>query len=275
MNNRYFKLIQLIVTSLAFYYLYNFFRNDVNTSDIDLKIGPNSLLIITLFFLANNLHSLGWSDLYTKEQGFNNKDTYLFAMKSHIGKYSFVKFGNFFIRLSQNYEKTKKKDFFTKALLEQTVFVIFGISFGLFYVLSAYSAILIIFFVVLFNFLLIYVFNKFINKKIKSSIEIKTFSFYIATMFLQFFSLSIFFNSVGFDEYLYFAGIYLFSSAISIVVSVIPAGLGVKESIFIYVSNGILNNTFYFNLLIELSILFIISDFLSYLYSLILLKNKN
>tara|TARA_B100000287_G_scaffold372814_1_gene371655 strand:- start:678 stop:1505 length:828 start_codon:yes stop_codon:yes gene_type:complete len=275
MNNRYFKLIQLIVTSLAFYYLYNFFRNEVNTSDIDLKIGPNSLLIITLFFLANNLHSLGWSDLYTKEQGFNNKDTYLFAMKSHIGKYSFVKFGNFFIRLSQNYEKTKKKDFFTKALLEQTVFVIFGISFGLFYVLSAYSAILIIFFVVLFNFLLIYVFNKFINKKIKSSIEIKTFRFYIATMFLQFFSLSIFFNSVGFDEYLYFAGIYLFSSAISIVVSVIPAGLGVKESIFIYVSNGILNNTFYLNLLIELRILFIISDFLSYLYSLILLKNKN
>ena len=196
-------------------------------------------------------------------------------MKSHIGKYSFVKFGNFFIRLSQNYEKTKKKDFFTKALLEQTVFVIFGISFGLFYVLSAYSAILIIFFVVLFNFLLIYVFNKFINKKIKSSIEIKTFRFYIATMFLQFFSLSIFFNSVGFDEYLYFAGIYLFSSAISIVVSVIPAGLGVKESIFIYVSNGILNNTFYLNLLIELRILFIISDFLSYLYSLILLKNKN
>lgn len=275
MNNRYFKLIQLIVTSLAFYYLYNFFRNEVNTSDIDLKIGPNSLLIITLFFLANNLHSLGWSDLYTKEQGFNNKDTYLFAMKSHIGKYSFVKFGNFFIRLSQNYEKTKKKDFFTKALLEQTVLVIFGISFGLFYVLSAYSAILIIFFVVLFNFLLIYVFNKFINKKIKSSIEIKTFRFYIATMFLQFFSLSIFFNSVGFDEYLYFAGIYLFSSAISMVVSVIPAGLGVKESIFIYVSNGILNNTFYLNLLIELRILFIISDFLSYLYSLILLKNKS
>ena len=275
MNNRYFKLIQVIVTSLAFYYLYNFFRNEVNTSEINLQIGTNSLLVILLFFLANNLHSLGWSDLYTKEQGFDHKDTYLFAMKSHIGKYSFVKFGNFFIRLSQNYEKTKKKDFFTKALLEQTVFVIFGISFGLFYVLSAYSAILIIFFVVLFNFLLIYVFNKFINKKIKSSIEIKTFRFYIATMFLQFFSLSIFFNSVGFDEYLYFAGIYLFSSAISIVVSVIPAGLGVKESIFIYVSNGILNNTFYLNLLIELRILFIISDFLSYLYSLILLKNKN
>ena len=73
----------------------------------------------------------------------------------------------------------------------------------------------------------------------------------------------------------HFKGPVLFSSAISIIVSVIPAGLGVKESIFIYVSNGILNSTTFLNLLIELRILFIISDFLSYLYSVILLKYKN
>ena len=275
MNNRYFKLIQIIVTSLAFYYLYNFFRNEVNTSELNLKFETNSLLVIILFFLVNNFHSFGWSNLYTKEQGFNYRDTYLFAMKSHIGKYSFVKFGNFFIRLSQNYEQTKKKDFLAKAVLEQSVLVIFGISFGIFYVLSASNAVLIIVLVVILNFLFIYLFNKFINKKIRNSIEIKTFSFYIATVFLQFGALSLYFNSAGFDEYLYFAGIYLFSSAISIVMSVIPAGLGVKESIFIYVSNGILDSTFFLNLLIELRILFIISDFLSYLYSVMLLKNKN
>ena len=275
MNNRYFKLIQIIVTSLAFYYLYNFFRNEVNTSELNLKFETNSLLVIILFFLVNNFHSFGWSNLYTKEQGFNYRDTYLFAMKSHIGKYSFVKFGNFFIRLSQNYEQTKKKDFLAKAVLEQSVLVIFGISFGIFYVLSASNAVLIIVLVVILNFSFIYLFNKFINKKIRNSIEIKTFSFYIATVFLQFGALSLYFNSAGFDEYLYFAGIYLFSSAISIVMSVIPAGLGVKESIFIYVSNGILDSTFFLNLLIELRILFIISDFLSYLYSVMLLKNKN
>ena len=275
MNNRYFKLIQVIVTSLAFYYLYNFFRNEVNTSELNLKFETNSLLVIILFFLVNNFHSFGWSNLYTKEQGFNYRDTYLFAMKSHIGKYSFVKFGNFFIRLSQNYEQTKKKDFLAKAVLEQSVLVIFGISFGIFYVLSASNAVLIIVLVAILNFSFIYLFNKFINKKIRNSIEIKTFSFYIATVFLQFGALSLYFNSAGFDEYLYFAGIYLFSSAISIVMSVIPAGLGVKESIFIYVSNGILDSTFFLNLLIELRILFIISDFLSYLYSVMLLKNKN
>ena len=163
-----------------------------------------------------------------------------------------------------------KSNWFTKSIIP-----FFGISFGIFYILSSSSAVLIIFLIVILNFLLIYLFNKFINKKLRSSIETKTFLFYIATVFLQFGSLSIFFNSVGFDEYLYFAGIYLFSSAISIVVSVIPAGLGVKESIFIYLSNGILNSTSFLNLLIELRILFIISDFLSYLYSVILLKYKN
>ena len=275
MNNKYFQLIQVIVTSLAFYYLYNFFKNEVNSSEINLQIGTNSLLIIVLLFLANSFHSYGWADLFSKENEFDYKDTYLFAMKSHIGKYSFIKFGNFFIRLSQNYEATEKKKFFTKAVLEQIILVVFGLSFGLFYVLPLNSLISIIFLVIVLNFILMYIFRKFINKKTKTLIEIKNFRFYIATAFLQFSSLSIYFNDLDFDEYLYFAGIYLFSSAISIIVSVIPAGLGVKESIFLYVSNGIFNSVYFLNILIQIRILFIIADILSYLYSVILLKNKN
>tara|TARA_B100001113_G_scaffold26599_1_gene19268 strand:- start:717 stop:1544 length:828 start_codon:yes stop_codon:yes gene_type:complete len=275
MNNKYFQLIQVVVTSLAFYYLYNFFSNEANSSEINIQIGTNALLIIVLLFLANSCHSYGWADLYNKEQGFDYKDTYLFAMKSHIGKYSFIKFGNFFIRLSQNYEQTEKKKFLTKALLEQFILVVFGMSFGLFYVLPTNNPILIIFLIIMINFILMYLFRKFINKKTKGLIEFKNFRFYIATTFLQFISLSIYFNDLDFEKYLYFAAIYLFSSAISIIVSVIPAGLGVKESIFLYVSSGIFNNTYFLNLLIEIRILFIISDILSYLYSVILLKNKN
>lgn len=275
MNNKYFQLIQVIVTSLAFYYLYNFFRNEVNSSEINLQIGTNSLLIIVLLFLANSFHSYGWADLYSKENEFDYKDTYLFAMKSHIGKYSFVKFGNFFIRLSQNYEQTEKKIFFTRAVLEQSILVLFGMSFGLFYVLPINSPISIIFLVVVLNFILMYLLRKLINKKTEKLIEVKNFRFYIATVFFQFSSLSIYFNELDFEEYLYFAGIYLFSSAISIIVSIIPAGLGVKESIFLYVSNGIFNNIYFINILIQIRVLFIVADILSYLYSVILLKSKN
>lgn len=265
----------MIVTSLAFYYLYNFFRNEVNSSEINLQIGTNSLLIIVLLFLANSFHSYGWADLYSKENEFDYKDTYLFAMKSHIGKYSFVKFGNFFIRLSQNYEQTEKKKFFTGAVIEQSILVLFGMSFGLFYVLPINSPIPIIFLVVVLNFILMYLLRKLINKKTEKLIEIKNFRFYITTVFFQFSSLSIYFNELDFEEYLYFAGIYLFSSAISIIVSIIPAGLGVKESIFLYVSNGIFNSIYFINILIQIRILFIVADILSYLYSVILLKSKN
>ena len=275
MNNKYFQLIQVIVTSLAFYYLYNFFRNEVNSSEINLQIGTNSLLIIVLLFLANSFHSYGWADLHNKEKEFDYKDTYLFAMKSHIGKYSFVKFGNFFIRLSQNYEQTEKKKFFTSAVIEQSILVLFGMSFGLFYVLHINSPISIIFLVVVLNFILMYLLRKLINKKTEKLIEIKNFRFYIATAFFQFSSLSIYFNELDFEEYFYFAGIYLFSSAISIIVSIIPAGLGVKESIFLYVSNGIFNSIYFINILIQIRILFIVADILSYLYSVILLKSKN
>ena len=275
MNNKYFQLIQVIVTSLAFYYLYNFFRNEVNSSEINLQIGTNSLLIIVLLFLANSFHSYGWADLYSKENEFDYKDTYLFAMKSHIGKYSFVKFGNFFIRLSQNYEQTEKKKFFTSAVIEQSILVLFGMSFGLFYVLPINSPISIIFLVVVLNFILMYLLRKLINKKTEKLIEIKNFRFYITTVFFQFSSLSIYFNELDFEEYLYFAGIYLFSSAISIIVSIIPAGLCVKESIFLYVSNGIFNSIYFINILIQIRILFIVADILSYLYSVILLKSKN
>ena len=108
---------------------------EVNSSDINLQIVTYSLFFIVLLFLANSFHSYGWADLYNKENEFDYKDTYLFAMKSHVGKYSFVKFGNFFIRLSQNYEQTEKKKFFTSAVIEQSILVLFGMSFGLFYVL--------------------------------------------------------------------------------------------------------------------------------------------
>ena len=51
MNNRYFKLIQLSPHWLSITFIISL-EMKINTSDIDLKIGPNSLLIITLFFFG-------------------------------------------------------------------------------------------------------------------------------------------------------------------------------------------------------------------------------
>ena len=274
MNNKYFRFIQLAVTLLAFYYLYSFFINDVNLNDIKINFDLDTLVVVSLFFFCNVCHSLGWSRLFSKEESFDKRETYLFGMKSHIGKYSFVKFGNFFIRLSQDYEKISKKRFLSKATIEVLTLIVFSLSFGLFQTSLIENEIIKIITILIINLLIIYLFNSVgIGKKL-IRLEIQTLWYYLATTFLQFFSLVYFFYSLELNEYIYLAAIYLFSSAISILVSIIPAGLGVKESIFIFIISEVIGKTDIFSLVVELRILFIFADLLSYLYSLLLLKNK-
>ena len=275
MNNRYFRFIQLGVTILAFYYLFNFFVSDVNLNDLNINFSLDKLLIVVLFFLSNVFHSIGWSKLFSQDENLDTRETFLFGMKSHIGKYSFVKFGNFFIRLSQNYEQIGKKRFLGKAAVEQITLVLFGLTFGLFQITLIDNEIIKIITILIINLFLIYSFNSFVMNKKLIKIDMGTLWYYLGTTFVQFSCLLYFFYSSGLNEYVYYAAIYLFSSAISILVSVIPAGLGVKESIFIFTISGLVNKSNIFNLLIELRILLIIADFLSYLFSIYLIKKKN
>ena len=274
MNNKYFRFIQLGVTILAFYYLFNFFVSDVNLNDLNINFSLDKFLIVVLFFLSNVFHSIGWSKLFSQDENLDTRETFLFGMKSHIGKYSFIKFGNFFIRLSQDYEQIGKKRFLGKAAIEQITLVLFGLTFGLFQFTLIGNEIIKIITILIINLFLIYSFNSFVMNKKLIEIDIGTFWYYLCTTFIQS-CLLYFFYSSGLNEYVYYAAIYLFSSAISILVSVIPAGLGVKESIFIFTISGLVNKSYILNLLIELRILLIIADFLSYLCSIYLIKNKN
>ena len=273
MNNKYFRFIQLGVTILAFYYLFNFFVSDVNLNDLNINFSLDKFLIVVLFFLSNVFHSIGWSKLFSQDENLDTRETFLFGMKSHIGKYSFIKFGNFFIRLSQDYEQIGKKRFLGKAAIEQITLVLFGLTFGLFQFTLIGNEIIKIITILIINLFLIYSFNSFVMNKKLIEIDIGTFWYYLCTTFIQFSCLLYFFYSSGLNEYVYYAAIYLFSSAISILVSVIPAGLGVKESIFIFTISGLVNKSYILNLLIELRILLIIADFLSYLCSIYLIKN--
>ena len=275
MNNKYFRLIQLVVTILAFYYLFNFFVNDINLNELNISFSIDNLAVVILFFFSNVFHSLGWSRLFSKGEDFDSRETYLFGMKSHIGKYSFVKFGNFFIRLSQDYEQISKKRFLTKAAVEQIVLIIFGLTFGLFQISLIDNEIIKIFTILIVNLFIIYLFNSLIINKKLIKVGLPTLWYYLGVTFIQFSSLLYFFYFLGVNEYIYFAAIYLFSSAISILISIIPAGLGVKESIFIFTISSVVNKSNMLSLLIELRILLIIADLLSYIYSTYLLKKKN
>ncbi|MBC8299184.1 MAG: hypothetical protein H8E55_25795 [Pelagibacterales bacterium] len=277
MNNKYFKLIQSIVTFLAFFYLYNFFNENINSNEINIRFTSKSLLIIFLLFVSNHLHSLGWSKILSDSESLSKKDTYLYAMKSHIGKYSFLKFGNFFIKLSQDYEKISKRNFLVKAAIEQISSVAIALTFGLF-ILYNDNLLLTFGLVLLINAILFFIFTKLAVKRSQIS-EKSTYSngyllYYLGNTCIQFLTIAYFFKSVEISQFIYFSAVYLFSSAISIVVSIIPAGLGVKESIFLYFSAVNLGQTEILNTLIQLRFLFIFADIVSYFYSLFLLKKN-
>ena len=186
MNNKYFKLIQSIVTFLAFFYLYKFFNENINSNEINIRFTSKSLLIIFLLFVSNHLHSLGWSKILSDSESLSKKDTYLYAMKSHIGKYSFVKFGNFFIRLSQDYEQIGKKRFLGKAAIEQITLVLFGLTFGLFQITLIDNEIIKIITILIINLFLIYLFNSFVMNKKLIKIDMGTLWYYLGTTFVQF-----------------------------------------------------------------------------------------
>jgi len=277
MNNKYFKLIQSIVTCLAFFYLYKFFNENINSNEINIRFTPKSFLIILLLFISNHLHSLGWSRILANSEKLSKKDTYLFAMKSHIGKYSFLKFGNFFIKLSQDYEKINKRNFFGKAIIEQISSVVIALTFGI-YILYNDNSLLTFGLVLLVNAILFLLFTKLTANKSRIS-EKSTYSnsylfYYLSTTCIQFLAIAYFFKSVEITQFVYFSAVYLFSSALSIVVSVIPAGLVVKESIFLYFASINLGETELLNTLIQLRFLFIFADIVSYFYSLFLLKRN-
>ena len=114
-------------------------------------------------------------------------------MKSHIGKYSFLKFGNFFIKLSQDYEKISKRNFLVKAAIEQISSVAIALTFGLFIL---YNDNLLVTFglVLLINAILFFIFTKLAVKRSQIS-EKSTYSngyllYYLGNTCIQFLSVN-------------------------------------------------------------------------------------
>lgn len=272
MKNKLFNIFQIVVTILSFYYLYIFFTKEYNSININLTYNSSNFFVLLFLFASNYLHSLGWASLNLQSNGLNSKKTILFAMKSHIGKYSFIKFGNFFIRLSQNFEKTQKKDFFTNMFLEQFIFVFFGLMFGIFIKLPSFYNTIKYLLIFIFLIIILFLIQKF-NSKNKNLENNKNFLiYYLLTILSQFAALNLFFFNFSINDFILYSSVYLFSSAISMIVSIFPAGLGVKESIVIFITSLFTENTDLLNILITVRSLFIFSDILSYIYSIILLK---
>lgn len=266
-ENIIFKILKLITTVASFLYLYHYFSDAYIREAINIKFGAQGLIFISLFVFSNILLSIAWSKNIRKIFDLDEVDSFLVSMRSYIGKYAAIKIGSYVIKYSQDFKLFDKKKFLKLAFFEQLVSLIVGLTFGIFFLFkdveNNFLPLVIIF---LINFLLFFAFKYSVSKKNNLFSKIVNNSaIYMLNSFYLFFIIAEYIKTYNFNKYLLISAIYIFVSSLSMIVSIIPAGLGVKEAGLIFLLTGIIQEEELINLLIELRIFFIISDILSYL----------
>lgn len=270
-ENLIFKVLKVLVTVASFLYLYNYLSDSYIKETIDIKFGIQGLMFISLFVFSNILLSIAWSKNIREIFGLNEFDSFLVSMRSYIGKYAAIKIGSYVIKYSQDYKLFDKKQFLKLAFFEQIVSLIVGLTFGVFYLYkdleNTFFPLILIF---LINFLLFFALKYSVSKKnnLFSKIVNNT-ALYMLNSFYLFFIISEYIKTYNLNEYLLISAIYIFVSSLSMIFSIIPAGLGVKEAGLIFLLTGLIQENEIINLLIELRIFFIISDIFSYLLGLL------
>tara|TARA_Y100000591_G_C21810249_1_gene687448 strand:- start:182 stop:1045 length:864 start_codon:yes stop_codon:yes gene_type:complete len=188
-------------------------------------------LLVIIYFIVG----VTWVKFSTKNIQVNKKNIFFDWAYSNIGKYFPGGIGLITIRLNQDGSKEKSKRIFFGLFEEQFLVPILSLPVLLISTLFLDKS-YVYFGLILLQFGVVYLF-KFIyfkNQKIKD-ISILNFSNYLivtilSTNFLTFF---IFFN-LGYENFLNQGIYYLIASYIGLLFVGIPAGIGIREAIFIF-----------------------------------------
>ena len=266
------KKVNLLVALISIFYLIylinqNFKLNLFNLKKINLF---ELLILLFVYFLVGHT----WVKFSNKDKTIYNKKIFYDWAYSNLGKYFPGGLGLVSIRLNQDDESKDSKKVFIGLLEEQflipllTLPVLFLSTFYIdsknFFLLFFLSQIIIYFVIKSIYFL---------NKKIKK-ISLLNQSLYLLPYLLlnQFLIFFIFYN-FGFKNYITYSIIYLISVNLGLFFVGVPAGFGVREIIFLFLSNGDVNLSNQLEVIIYIRILYLIVDISYGLFGL-LMKNR-
>ena len=258
------KRINLIISIISIFYISSLIRDEFNISvyTFTLNISEVIVLLIVYFFIG-----LTWVKFNSSN---NNKEkTHIFFdwSFSNIGKYFPGGLGVISIRLDQQSKKPDSKKIMFGLLEEQ--FLIPILSLPVLLITNIYlknidstNNLKIIIFMIVIQFVTIFVFKKvyFKNNKINKNSMLNYSNYiFISLILTNLFTFLIFYN-FGFRDYLPRAIYYLIASYIGLFFVGVPAGLGIREAIFIFLLNTTSSTFSNFDILIHIRLLYLICD---------------
>lgn len=225
------KTILRILNLAAFcFFIYIVFSTEYKIDEI---INPSnfSLLCLSFLFLLLSQLNIGlvWSLFINKSSNISFKLSFMGWINSIKGKYVPGKITSPILRIENVVKSKNKKHYYLVVLIENLYLVFTNIFLGVYIFLQDFYS---------FNFhLLIYIILNFLIYSFarvkKENIYFKYLSFSNLFQFINLFNLAgVYFASKIFfiDKALEFALIYQLSIAISMIISIVPAGIGLREA---------------------------------------------
>ena len=265
------KKFNLLISIASFTYIYRLISDNlINTNfEFNLNYIEFILLIITYVFIG-----ITWVKFSSQDNKQTYKDIFFDWAYSNLGKYVPGGIGVVSIRLNQgNSKKNSKKILF--GLLEEQFLVPFlslpVLLACIFFIKESY----LIYFLVVFQILFIFIIKNiyFRNESLRNNSLLNYSNYLLISILLSNFLTILIFYNLGFDNYLYQGLYYLIASYSALLFVGVPSGIGIREGIFLLLSDINLNFSDQIEALIYIRLLYLITDILFGVTGLIY-KNK-
>tara|TARA_B100001175_G_scaffold307597_1_gene306997 strand:- start:19 stop:885 length:867 start_codon:yes stop_codon:yes gene_type:complete len=265
------KKFNLLISIISFVYIYRLITDNLITTSFEFNLNYIDLifLIVTYVFVG-----LTWVKFSSQGDKENYKDIFFDWAYSNIGKYVPGGIGVVSIRLNQgNSKKNSKKILF--GLLEEQFLVPFlslpVIVACVYFIDESYLLYLLIVFQILFVFITKNIYFK--NDSLRRNSLLNYSNYLLISILLTNFLTILIFYNLGFDNYLYQGMYYLIASYSALFFVGVPSGLGIREGIFLLLSDINFNFSDQIEALVYIRLLYLIVDLLFGLTGLVY-KNK-
>jgi len=257
-NQKILKKLNLLLSFICIFFIWNIFTQYKSSFLLKLRIDEGFLVIIS-YILAGLL----WSKYM--------KDNYQGKLTDYFYNWSFSKIGKFIptgivtltVRLNQKVNKNKNsKEIFYGVLEEQFLFPLVSIpAIGLYLsnnFENQYIYLLPIYFVTFFYIV------KFLYSKIRGNKNtLMSYPYlFISYLFSQFLVLYFIAENIGYEDSITIACYYFLSSSLGLFFIGVPAGIGIREAIFLMVTNNFSTDVLLLDYAIKVRLVFIIVDLL-------------